>query len=132
MDQPRGTLDREWDWVWSRRITLVLAIVLGLLAVVIYWVPGTSPAAAQWISGTSAKLAIVLVAFWMTFPQLVVMCKWPGGSVILVGILGFALLFVVRPQYARTFLPGFVVMVVGLVALRWASKVFDWFPKRKR
>lgn len=128
MKAPKVRIDADPLDRWRRLSTLGLAIVLSLAAVVIYWVPGASPADAQWLSGLLAKLAIVVAMLWLAFPQIRRLQRMPGGSMMLGGILVLILVFLVRPRLVVYALPMVGTGVGVLMTLKWFSRIT---PKSK-
>ncbi len=54
----------------QRRLALTISIVFAILALATPWIPGVSEGPSRWVSGMFGKLAIVVGAIWLAFPQI--------------------------------------------------------------
>ncbi len=106
----------------QRRLALTISIVFAVLALTTPWIPGVSEGPSRWVSGMFGKLAIVVGAIWLAFPQIQRLRRLPFGSTIFGGGLAAIGVFLVRPKALLYFLPVIIAVVIAMILLGWFSK----------
>lgn len=110
------------DEAFQRRLALVVSVTFAILGFAAQWIPGVDEGPSRWISGMFWKLAIVIGAVWLAFPQIQRIQRLPFGSTIMGGALTTALIFLIRPKAVLYVLPVIIAAVIAMVLLGWFSR----------
>ncbi len=117
---PRSIGKKAIDW---QRFALgIIAIVLGLLALLAKFGLGFSDNAGTWVTGTFGKVSFVLAMAWLAWPQLMALKDLPGGGVAIASVLVGMVVFIARPKLLLYLVPILIAITVLFIAITWIQR----------
>lgn len=100
----------------------LLAIILGIVAVLGRIQIGFSESAGIWASGVFGKVAILLAVSWLAWPQLMWLKQSPSGSSALLAFVIAGVVFVARPRLLLYAIPILIGGLGILLTLTWFQR----------
>jgi hypothetical protein len=107
---------------WQRHFVGVVAVILGILAIVSRYGFGLSDVGAQFMMGSLGKVSMVLGLAWLAWPQLMLLKKLPGGGIAIASVLICIVVFIARPKLLLYFVPLLGSITALFVTITWIQR----------
>lgn len=107
---------------WQRILIGIIAIGLGMFALLAKFRMGLPDNTGDWMAGTFGKVAFVLTLVWLAWPQLQMLKTLPGGGVAIASVMAGCLVLATRPRLLLYLIPVLVGITILFVAIAWVQR----------